>query len=78
MKIRYTPKGTRYADGGTVTWAEEMAAYDAIAPKEGFVRYSPHPRGPRLTATNPAASSALSQEAAAQKASKADPPSGKA
>ena len=81
VKIRYTPKGTRYADTSKATPLEELELYRQLAPKNGFVSYSPHPKGPRrnTAAANPAASSSSSP--AAPEAAAASPegqPSGKA
>jgi hypothetical protein len=79
VKIRYTKNGTRYADTSKATPLEELELYRQLAPKEGSVRYSPHPKGPRrnTAAANPAASSASSPAPAAPGASRADPPSDK-
>jgi len=47
VKIHYTPKGARYADWSNATPLEELELYrQRSAPKQGFVRYSPHARGP--------------------------------
>ena len=65
VKIRYTKNGTRYADWSKATPLEELELYRQLAPKEGSVRYSPHPKGPRrnTAAANPAASSGSSPAA---------------
>ena len=66
VKIRYTKNGTRYADWSKATPLEELELYRQLAPKNGFVMYSPHPKGPRRnTAANPAASSGSSPASAA-------------
>lgn len=81
VKIRYTPKGTRYADWSNATPLEELELYRQLAPKDGFVNYSPHPKGPRRSTAeaNPAvASSASSPAPAPEAAMKAGQPSGKA
>ena len=80
VKIRYTKNGSPYADWSKATPLEELELYRQLAPKNGSVMYSPHPKGPRrnIAAANPAASSSSSPAApAAPGASSADPPSGK-
>ena len=63
VKIRYTPKGTRYEDWSKATPLEELELYRQLLPKNGFVSYSPHPKGPRANTAgaNPAASSGSSR-----------------
>ena len=82
VKIRYTKKGTPYEDWSKATPLEELELYRQLAPKNGSVMYSPHPKGPRrnTAAANPAASSASSPAApaAAAAASPEAQPSGKA
>jgi hypothetical protein len=79
VKIRYTPKGTPYEDWSKATPLEELELYRQLAPKEGSVRYSPHPRGLRANTAeaNPAASSGSSPASAAA-ASPEGQPQGKA
>ena len=82
VKIRYTPKGTRYADTSKATPLEELELYRQLAPKEGFVMYSPHPKGPRRNTAEAnreaAGSSGSSPASAAAAASPEGQPSGKA
>jgi hypothetical protein len=80
VKIRYTKNGSRYADWSKATPLEELELYRQLAPKEGSVLYSPHPKGPRRNTAeaNPAASSASSPAPAAPAAGGlAGPPTGK-
>ena len=67
VKIRYTPKGTRYASDEDLTSSEELEAYKAMQPKEGSVIYRPHPRGLRsnTAGAKPAGSSGSSPAGAA-------------
>jgi hypothetical protein len=60
VRIRYTRNGTRYADYSKATVLEELELYKQLAPKDGFVRYSPHPRGLRPASTDPSSSAASS------------------
>ena len=76
VKIRYTKNGTPYADWSKATPLEELELYRQLAPKEGSVLYSPHPRSPR-SRTNPAGSSGSSPAAPAPGAAKADRPTDK-
>jgi hypothetical protein len=79
VKIRYTKNGTRYADTSKATPLEELELYRQLAPKDGFVNYSPHPRGLRSnTAEANAAASSSSSPASAAAASPEGQPSGKA